>query len=267
MRSKEYLAECERLDHINAHISLIQKTNGLTYGTDAFLLAAFVRQQKSAICADLGSGTGVIPLLLASSGKIARASAVEIQPDFAELIGRNATINHLDDRVLPLCADIRQLHPETLPTTDEKKSQVDIVTTNPPYMKVNAGRRNRDDAKYLARHEVCGDIGDFCSCAARILRSGGAFYCVYRPDRLGALISAMSANRLEPKRMVMVHADEESEPSCVLIEARLDGAPSLKMLPPLLLHAKESRGLPHRPLTERAQKIYDTLTWYDQEEV
>lgn len=258
------LAEDERLDSINEQLSLIQKKNGLTFGTDAFLLAAFVRTQRRALCVDLGSGTGVIPLLLAAKDKIGRACGIEIQPPFADLISRNAAINGLEERVFSLCADLREVRPEVLPAAFLKGTQqVDIVTANPPYMKINAGLRNRDDEKYLARHEVCGDVGDFCVCAARLLRSGGAFYCVWRPDRLDELMAGLHANRFAVKRMAFVHADEESEASMVLIEARADGAPSLKLLPPLLLHMAGSQGLSPRPLRPRAQQIYDTMQWYD----
>ncbi len=261
------LAEDERLDNINEKLSLIQKKNGLTFGSDAFLLSAFVRSQSRALCVDLGSGTGVIPLLLAAKEKIGRACALEIQPAFAELIARNAALNGLQERVMPLCADVREVRPERLPAEFlDGAAQVDIVTANPPYMKVNAGQRNRDDEKYLARHEVCGGIADFCACAARFLRSGGSFYCVWRPDRLDELMAGLHANRFAVKRMAFVHADEASEASMVLIEARADGAPSLKLLSPLLLHTVQSRGLSYRPLTDKAQQIYDTMQWYDTKE-
>ena len=257
----------ERLDRINEQLTLIQKKNGLTFGTDALLLSAFVRTQKRAQCVDLGSGTGVIPLLLSAKEKIARGVALEIQPAFVELIDRNVALNGLQSRLSSLAGDVRTLRIKELePFFGEKSAYADIVTANPPYMRANAGARNRDDEKYIARHEVAGDIGDFCACAGRILRSGGSFYCVYRPDRLADLMRALAANHLEPKRMAFVHADAESEPSTVLIEARLDGAPSCKLLPPLLLHEVDSRNLPHRPLTARAQHIYDTLNWYDTEE-
>ncbi|MBQ7337009.1 MAG: methyltransferase [Clostridia bacterium] len=259
------LAADERLDRINENVTLIQKKNGLTFGTDAYLLSAFVRRQRTARCVDLGSGTGVIPLLLCAVDKVRVSCAVEIQRDFASLIARNAAHNQMQTRVLPLCADVRDLRPSFLPA-EMGQAQVDMVTANPPYMRINAGARNREDAKYLARHEVCGDIVDFCACAARLLHSGGSFYCVYRPDRLSTLMRAMAQNRLEPKRMAFVHADAESEPSMVLIEARLDGAPALRLLPPLILHDVDSRPLPSRPLSAQAQKIYDTMCWYDTEE-
>jgi len=260
------LAPDERLDRINENLTLIQKKNGLTFGTDAFLLAAFVRSQRRAVAVDLGSGTGIIPLLLRARNKIALAHAIEIQPAFAALIERNAACNGMQNEIFSHCADVRTLHPAVLSQDGVCCEAVDIVTANPPYMAVDAGARNRDDEKYLARHEVAGNVSDFCACAARLLRSGGSFYCVWRPDRLSTLMRALAENRMEPKRMVFVHADEASEASSVLIEARKDGAPYCHLLPPLLLHTTDTRSLPHRPMTPRAQHIYDTMQWSDTEE-
>ena len=231
----------------------MQSENGLTFGTDAFLLAAFAEGGGKKICADLGSGTGVIPLLCVQKNKFSRVFAVEIQEKFVSLIERNAKQNAFTERVIPICADVRSLR------SSDIGFEVDAVTANPPYMKLDSGKRNEYDEKFIARHEVCGDINDFCACAYRLLRHGGKFYSVWRPDRLSALMASMTRHRLEPKRMVFVHADEQSEPSMVLTEARLDGAPSLKILPPLFLHSSESRGDRSRPLTPRAQSIYDSM--------
>lgn len=260
-------AEDERLDHVNENLTLIQKKHGLTYGTDAFLLAAFVRAQKNSLCVDLGSGTGVIPLLLLTKEKVRNCVAVEIQPCFASLIERNAQLNGLPSRLHAYEADIRTVRAEQVASLFETNvGGVDVVTANPPYMKNHAGARNRCDEKYMARHEVAGNIEDFCACAARLLRSGGLFYCVWRPDRISELMQALSRHRLEVKRMVFVHADAESEPSVVLLESKLDGAPSCRLLPPLLLHETGSRTLPHRPLTQKAQRIYDTMQWDERQD-
>ena len=253
----------ERLDRVNEHITLIQKKDGLTFGSDAYLLAAFVRPDKQALCVDLGSGTGIIPLLLCRRDKVARAVGVEVQAAFAELIDRNAAINGLSDRLCALHTDVRDLSQVTLGGAlgSEQGLCADIVVSNPPYMEVGKGRRNEADAKYIARHEVCGGIGDFCAAAARVLRFGGSFYVVWRPDRLTELMAALKQYKLEPKRMTFVHADAESEPSMVLIEARAGGKASLAVTPPLLLHEVESRGMAHRPLTAAAQAVYDGMSF------
>lgn len=252
-----HLAEDERFDTVNEQIRLIQKKQGLTFGTDAFLLAAFIKSAPGAHMVDLGSGTGILPLLLLAKGKIKCATAVEVQPAFADLITRNAAINGLSDKITPLCADVREIRPEHI------GGEVGLVISNPPYMKCTSGRRNESDEKYIARHEVCGNIADFCACAARLLKHGGKFVCVWRPDRLTDLLGAMRDNRLEPKRMTFVHADVESEPCSVLIEAILGGAPSVRLSKPLILYETRKENEKVRRLTPRAQKIYDTCSFDD----
>ncbi len=241
----------ERIDKVNLDIRLIQNKNGLTFGTDAYLLSAFVRPSARARAVDLGSGTGIISLLLLASAKVKTVTAVEVQESFADLIARNAAINGFSERLFPLRADVRELTPATL------GFEADLVISNPPYMRCDTGRRNQHDEKYIARHEVMGGILDFCLAAGRLLKHGGRFACVFRPDRLSELFYAMRSASLEPKRMTFVHADEESEPSAVLIEAVKGGAPSLRVSPPLLLYQKRGEGDNARILTPTAQRIYD----------
>ena len=251
------LSEDERLDTVNEEIRLIQKKQGLTFGTDAFLLAAFVKASPKTHVVDLGSGTGILPLLLLAKGKVKHATAVEVQHTFAELVARNAKLNGFSDRITPLCANVKDLRPEMI------GGEVGLVISNPPYMKCTSGKRNESEEKYIARHEVCGDIADFCACAARILKHGGKFVCVWRPDRLTDLLFAMHSNHLEPKRMTFVHADSESEPCSVLIEATKGAAPSVRISKPLILYETYKNGEKARQLTPTAQKIYNTCNFCD----
>ena len=251
------LTDDERFDVVNEKIRLIQKKQGLTFGTDAFLLAAFVKKAPKTHVVDLGSGTGILLLLLLAKGKVKCATAVEVQPAFADLVARNAAINNLGDKITPLCADVREIRPETV------GGEVGLVISNPPYMKCTSGKRNESDEKYIARHEVCGNIRDFCACASRLLKHGGKFVCVWRPDRLTDLLGAMQEHRLEPKRMTFVHADAESEPCSVLIEAVKGGAPSVRVSKPLILYEAHTEGDQVRRLTPAAQKIYDTCSFDD----
>ena len=252
-----YLSDDERFDMVNEQIRLIQKKNGLTFGTDAFLLSAFVKSAPKIHMVDLGSGTGILPLLLLAKGKIKSATAVEVQPAFADLIARNALINNFGDKITPLCANVREIRPEAI------GGEVGLVISNPPYMKCTSGNRNESDEKYIARHEVCGNIADFCACAARLLKHGGKFVCVWRPDRLTDLLNAMHDYRLEPKRMTFVHADAQSEPCSVLIEAIFGGAPSVRISKPLILYEAREKNEKVRRLTPQAQKIYDTCSFDD----
>ena len=225
----ELLAD-ERLDKVNEKVTIIQKKDGLTFGTDAFLLAAFIRSQKKAYAAELGAGTGIISLLLAAREKLAHIDAFEIQSDFCNITSRNIELNGFNDKIAVYNSDIREICAASV------GRELDVVFSNPPYMITGGGKRNESDRKYIARHEVCGGIDDFCKAAHRLLKHGGRFYCVWRPDRLSSLVYSLRANRLEPKIMVFVHGDVNSEPSMVLIEAKKGGKCGLKLTRPLLIY-------------------------------
>ena len=243
------LQENERLDEINERVRLIQKKNGLTFGTDAFLLSCFCRPRASARAADFGCGTGVISLLLAARASFAHIYAVEAQPSFAELARRNAELNGFSDTVSVLLRDVRALTPADL------GGEVDVILSNPPYMREDSGFAAIHDEKQIARHEVLGDLVDFTAAAARCLKYGGSLYTVYRPDRLETLFAALRAARFAPKRMLFVQDAPDKAPSMVLCEARLGGNEGLVVLPTLILRESAQNGA---PLTPRAQRVYDT---------
>lgn len=253
------LKDGERIDRVNESISLIAKQDGLTFGTDAYLLAAFMRPQSRARAVELGTGTGIISLLCAARRRFAQICALELQADFAELADRNVRLNHLEEYVEVRHADVRTVR------ADELGGECDVVFANPPYMKTDSGKRNDSDYKYIARHEVSGTVDDFCGAAERLLKYGGKFYCVWRPDRLCDLMAALRAHGLEMKVAVFVHADAESEPSMVLCSATKGGASGLRLLPPLLLHELSDRGQGTRRLSAQAEKIYETMSFYQNE--
>lgn len=248
--SELILLDGERIDAVNENINLIQKKDGLTFGTDAFLLASFIKPKRSGRAAELGAGTGIISLLLASREKFGSIRAFEIQEDFAELAERNVRLNKLEDKISIRCCDVRDLR-----SCDE--GEFDAVFTNPPYMRTDSGKRNESDYKYIARHEVCGGIDDFCAAAYRLLKHGGKFYAVWRPNRLCDLLCAMRDNKLEPKIITPVAADIQSTPSMVLVSGIKGGAPSMELTAPLVLYAEGNRD----KMSERAQKIYETLSF------
>ncbi|MBO5754921.1 MAG: methyltransferase [Clostridia bacterium] len=227
------LLEGERLDEVNDRLSLIQKTDGLTFGTDALLLAAFIRK-KGNTAIELGGGSGIISLLLAARERFSLIRSAEIQPEYAELIRRNAALNGLEDKLVPVCADVRD-HTALGPL-----GSFDAVFSNPPYMTTGCGYACAEDAKNIARHEVNGDIGDFATAAAALLKYGGAFYVVYRTERMADLFTAARAVKLEPKRMTLVHARASLPPSMLLAEFRLGGKCGLTVTRPLILTENNS---------------------------
>ena len=226
------MATEEMICEVNDRLKLIQRRDGLTFGTDALLLAGYVRgKYKSGI--ELGSGTGIITMLLLTREKLGRAVCLEVQPEYADLTERNAALNGLSERVEAVSVDLRDYRCER---------ECEIVYTNPPYMRTDTGRANLSDKKNIARHEVSGSISDFVKGAARMLKFGGDFYAVYRTDRLAELISAMTSAGIEPKRMTTVHADAGARPSMVLVEGRRGGGEGMRMTMPLIIYKDEKHG-------------------------
>lgn len=246
-----YLLSDEKITEVNENIRLIQKKQGLTFGSDAYLLAAFIKPQRSAFAVELGGGTGIISLLCAAKKKLGSIACAEIQPSFADLIERNADLNGLSDAVSSICCDVRELKSSFF------GREADVVFSNPPYMLADSGKRNEADEKFIARHSVFGDIGDFCEAAKRLLKHGGLFYCVWRPDRLTDLICALRASSLEPKEMTFVHANTRSAPSMVLVKAKKGASPSCTVGEPLFLNQDDDP----KALTKRASQIYETCNF------
>lgn len=249
------LREDERFDEINENLKIIQKKNGLTFGSDTYLLSAFITAQSRGRAADLGSGTGIASLLCASKAKFETIYSIEIQESFCELISRNAALNGFEHIITPVHSDVREIK------SADVGGELDTVFSNPPYMRADSGKRNVFDEKYIARHEVHGGITDFCAAASRLLKFGGLFYCVYRPDRLSDLMAAMRAHNLEPKVMIFVHADTYSAPSSVLVRAKKGAAPSMKLCRPLFLHAALASDGSARPMSDDAEIIYSTCSF------
>ena len=233
----------ERIDFVNDSLKLIQKTDGLTFGTDALLLAGYISgKYKSAL--EIGGGTGIISMLVLTRNKAEKAIAVEVQEEFATLIERNAELNGLSEKLNAVISDIRDY---------KSNEEFDIIFTNPPYMKTSSGKANELDKKNIARHEVFGNIEDFTIAAKRLLKFGGTFAVVYRPDRLTDLICAMRGAKLEPKRVTFVHADTESESSMVLVEAKSGGKSGMILTRPLIIYKDKS----HSEYSEDMKYIMD----------
>ncbi len=226
------LYENERLDVVNDNLSLIQKTDGLTFGTDALLLAAYVRKTKGRAL-ELGSGSGIISLLLATREKCAHILAAEIQADYAELTRRNIALNNLTDKVSVVKADVRDT------ALLGEAGSYDLVFTNPPYMTADSGFSCKTDAKTIARHELFGSVEDFIATAARMLKFGGSFYIVLHPARTADFFAASRQNGLEPKRFTPVCARMDLPPSMFLAECKRGGKPGLVFTKPLILSSLE----------------------------
>lgn len=224
------LKDNERINEINDNLKLIEKENGLTFGTDAFLLSAIIPRRTKLVGVELGSGTGVVSLLTLARKRCKRIYGVEVQEDFFELSLRNAALNGLENEFFPICKNVKDM------SISDTGGEVDFVFSNPPYMTVSSGKANESAQKNIARHEVCGDINDFCACAKRLLKHGGNFYVVWRPDRLSDLIFSLKSNNLEPKRLTFIYPNSTTPPCLVLVSAKLGAKSGMVVDEPIFIY-------------------------------
>lgn len=197
--------------------------------TDSMLLADFCRlAPQSAVC-DLGCGCGSLSLLLCGKYPLLRVTGVELQPQAAALAEENAAQDGLDGRFSVIRGDLRE-HRTLL-----AHGSFDAVVSNPPYYPVGSGKCAASPALAAARTELTCSLGELCTCAAWLLRSGGRFFLVHKPERLADLMVSLRENRLEPKRLRLVRHRAGCPVSLVLLEARLDGKPGLVFEPDLAL--------------------------------
>ncbi|MBR4015950.1 MAG: tRNA1(Val) (adenine(37)-N6)-methyltransferase [Anaerotignum sp.] len=221
----------ERVDDLHrdgAHI--IQDPKRFCFGVDAVILSGFARVKKGERVLDLGTGTGIIPILLAAKTEGKSFVGLEIQPESAEMAARSVAMNEMEDRVLVLEGDIKEAGQLF------GGSSFDVVTSNPPYMNEGGGLVNPFEAKAIARHEILCSLEDVIGAAAKCLRPGGRFYMIHRPHRLTDILVLLRQYRLEPKRLRFVHPYAEKAPTMVLVEAGRGGKPMVKIDPPLVIY-------------------------------
>lgn len=234
-----YLKEGERLDelHRNGYF-IIQDPGRFCFGMDAVLLSGFAKVHEKEIVADLGTGTGIIPILLEAKTEGELFYGLEIQPESADMAMRSVKYNHLEEKVKIIQGDIKDA------TQILGASSCHVVTSNPPYMIANHGIVNPGSAKAIARHEVLCTLEDVVSQAAGLLKPKGRFYMVHRPFRLPEIFATMQKYNLEPKRMKLVYPYVDKEPNMVLIEGVLGGNPRMEVEKPLIVYEAENKYTP-----------------------
>ena len=223
----------ERMDDLERNgYKIIQTPNRFCFGMDAVLLSGFAQVRKGETAIDLGTGTGIIPILLEAKTPGKHFTGLEIQEESADMARRSVAYNHLEEKIDIILGDICQAG-ELFP-----KASFDVVTSNPPYMNDMHGLKNPSDALGIARHEVKCTLDDVAAAASALLRSGGRFYLVHRPFRLVEIFSALTRYHLEPKRMRLVYPFVDKEPNMVLIEAVRGGRSMIKIEKPLIVYEK-----------------------------
>jgi tRNA1Val (adenine37-N6)-methyltransferase len=223
--------EDESLDDLGiGGLKIIQKRQGYRFSLDPVLLCDFARIDGALSIVDLGTGAGVIPILLARRNVVAQLIGVEIQPDLADCARRSLLLNGLQDRVTILEQDLRAVRGVLAPQSSE------AVLSNPPYRRPDQGRIAPRAERAAARHELAGGLDDFLAAAAYLLKQGGALFIIYLAERLAELLAAMRSQRLEPKRLRTVHSHMGEEAKLVLVEGRHRGSPGLRVEAPLYIY-------------------------------
>lgn len=226
----------ERLDELqrNGYV-IIQDPKRFCFGMDAVLLSGFARVKTGEQVLDLGTGTGIIPILLEAKTEGKHFTGLEIQPESADMARRSVELNHLDSKINIVTGDIK----------DASKlfgaSSFDVVITNPPYMIDSHGIKNMKDAKTIARHEVLCTLEDVIRESARLLPPKGRFYMVHRPFRLSEILCMMTRYGIEPKRMKFVYPYIDREPNMVLLEGLRGGRPRMTVEKPLIVYQEKDK--------------------------
>ena len=227
------LKEGERIDNIGfGNLRLIQKPGDFCYGIDAVLLATFADVSKGGKVIDLGTGTGIIPLILSHRTEETEIIGVEVQKDSYERGLRNVDLNNLSERITMIHVDVNEIAEKKL----FGKHSFDVVTTNPPYIKGGSGIKNKEEAKTIARHETTADLSDFIRAASFLLKESGDFYMIHRPSRLVDICFLCRQHKLEPKKLRLVSPNRDSAPNLLLIHCVKYGMPELKFLNPLYVY-------------------------------
>ena len=224
----------ERLDDLQiGGYEIIQDPGRFCFGMDAVLLSAFAKVKTGEFVLDLGTGTGILPILLAAKTNGKHFTGLEIQPDSADMARRSVIHNKMEERVAIVEGDIKEA------SSIFGADSMDVITTNPPYMIGGHGLANPESAKAIARHEVLCTLDDILRESAKILKPKGRFYMVHRPFRLAEILNGMSRVGIEPKSMRLVHPYIEKEPNMVLVEGIRGAKPRMTIEPPLIVYEKD----------------------------
>lgn len=227
------LRDGERIDDLHRNgYKLIQNKEKFCFGMDAVLLSDFAKVKPGEQVLDLGTGTGIIPILLEAKTEGKHFCALEIQEESADMARRSVELNELSEKISVTTGDIKEA------SKIFGAGVFNVVTTNPPYMNDQHGLKNKDLPKTIARHEVLCSLEEVVREGAKVLKPNGRFYMVHRPFRLVEIINVLTKYKLEPKQIRFVHPYADKEPNMVLIEALKGGKSMVKIAPPLVVYTE-----------------------------
>ncbi len=230
------LKENERIDELQRNgYRIIQNPGRFCFGMDAVLLSGFVHVKPGDTVLDMGTGTGIIPILLEAKTKASHLSALEIQAESVDMARRSVQLNGLEHKIDIILGDLKEA------STLFPAASFDVITCNPPYMIGKHGLTNPNMPKAIARHEILCTLEDVVCNAAKLLKPGGNFFMVHRPFRLAEIITVMTSYKIEPKRMQLVYPYVDKEPNMVLIEGCRGGKPRMTVEKPLIVYKEPNK--------------------------
>lgn len=243
------LDDDDRIDDLEFKgLKIIQNKNGFCFGMDSVLLSDFAKEIKpEKTILDMGTGTGILGILLCGKTQNTKIVGIEIQKDVAEMAKRSIKLNDLENRFEVICEDIKNLK------NKYKSGNFDAVVTNPPYKKIGTGGTNENDIKLISRHEVTANLEDFISTASYMLKDKGNLYMVHRPERLKDIFIYLHNCKLEPKILKFVYPNQYKQPNLILIKATKNAKPFLKIEKPLYVYDEDGN------YTKDILKIYNKI--------
>lgn len=241
------LKENERIDDLEYKgLKIIQNKEGFCFGIDSVLLSDFAKNiKKDSLVLDIGTGTGIISILLSKKAEIKKIYGIEIQEEVADMAKRSVKLNDLQDKIQIINKNIKNIFEEIEP------NKIDAIVTNPPYMKLNTGAKNEEIKKLISRHEVECNLEDIIKIGYKLLKSKGEFYMVHRAERIVDILYNLRKYKLEPKEIRFIHSKVGKEPNLVLIKAVKDAGEHLIIDSPLVVYNNDGT------YTDEILKIYN----------
>ena len=241
------LKDNERIDDLQLNnLKIIQNKDGFCFGIDAVLLSDFAKDiRNNSTVLDLGTGTGIIGILLCAKTKLSKIYGIDVQKDVCDMALRSIKLNNLEDKFEIINTNIKEL------LNNFEEASFDAIVSNPPYKKDNSGLKNESETKLISRHEITASLEDFVSVSSKLLKSNGSIYIVHRPERLSDLFYLLKKYNLEPKKLRIVQSYQDSKPKLVLVKATKNAKSFLNIEEPLIIYNKDGS------YTDEIFKIYN----------
>lgn len=245
------LNENERIDDLEIKgMKIIQNKNGFCFGIDSVLLSDFAKEIKNgAKCVDLGTGTGILGILLCAKTNLSQIIGIEIQEEVAEMANRSIILNNLENKFKIININLKEIKNNKINYLE--KNSFDYIITNPPYKKLNTGKINENEKKLISRHEITASLDDFIEVANYLLKDKGTIFMVHRPERLADILEKMRKEKIEPKEIKFVYPKINEEPNLILIKGVKNAKPFLKINKPLYIYNEDGS------YTDEILKIYN----------